>query len=132
VIWVDLVKYRATFSKDTGDGKAPIGAAVYVEAATAVSINVSATLTIKTGYDPATVKAAAETAIVNYLKGIAFKDVNTPGKESENDVKYARIANAILDTEGVEDYQNLLVNGGTANITIGAQEVAIKGTVTLT
>lgn len=132
VVWVDLVKYRATFSKDTGDGKAPIGAAVYVEAATAVSINVSATLTIKTGYDPATVKAAAETAIVNYLKGIAFKDVNTPGKESENDVKYARIANAILDTEGVEDYTNLLVNGGTANISIGAQEVAIKGTVTLT
>jgi len=130
VVWVDLAKYRSTFSKDTGDGKAPIGAAVYVEAATAKIITVSATLTIKSGYDAAIVKVAAETAINDYLKGIAFKDVNTPGKESENDVKYARIANAILDTAGVEDYSNLLVNGGTANITVGAQEVATKGTVT--
>lgn len=132
VVWVDLVKYRATFSKDTGDGKAPIGAAVYVEAATAININVSATLTIKTGYDAATVKAAAEKAIEDYLKSIAFAGVNDPLKGTENDVKYARIASAILDTKGVEDYTNLLVNSGTANITIGAQEVAIKGTVTLT
>lgn len=132
VVWVDLVKYRSLFSKDTGDGKSPVGAAVYVEPAKAIQINISAALTIMAGYDPATVKATAETACDNYLKGIAFKDVNTPGKETENDVKYARIANAILDTEGVEDYQNLLVNGGTANIPIGAQEVAVKGTVTFT
>lgn len=130
VVWVDLAKYRSTFSRDTGDGKAPIGAAVYIEAATAKTINVTATLAIKIGYDVATVKAAAATAVDNYLKGIAFKDVSTPGKEVENDVKYARIASAILDTVGVEDYSNLLVNGGTANITVAAQEVAIKGTVT--
>lgn len=128
-VWADQVKYISTFSKDTGGGKAPVGAAVFVEPAAAVSINVSATLTVLSGYDPATVKAAAETAINDYLKSIAFQGVNDDLKQTENDVKYARIANAILDTEGVEDYTNLLVNGGMANIAIGAQEVAVKGTV---
>jgi len=130
VVWVDLAKYRSTFSKDTGEGKAPVGAAVFVEAAKAITINVSATLTILSGYDPAAVKAAAEKAIEDYLKSVAFQGVNDPLKQTENDVKYARIASAILDTEGVEDYSNLLVNGGTANIVIGAQEVAVKGAVT--
>lgn len=129
-VWVDLVRYRSLFSQDRGEGMAPIGAAVYVEAATAKTISVTATLTVMAGYDPATVKAAAEAAIEEYLEGIAFKGVNVTGKETENDVKYARIANAILDTEGVEDYADLLVNGGVANITIAAQEVATKGTVT--
>jgi len=130
VVWVDLAKYVSTFTKETGDGKAPIGAAITVEAATPITINISASLTILSGYDVATVTASATKAIENYLKSLAFQGVNDPLKPTENDVKYARVANAILDTEGVEDYTNLLINGGVANITIGAQEVAIKGTVT--
>lgn len=132
VVWVDQVKYRSTFSRDTGEGRAPVGAAVYVESAGPVVINVSAALAIRAGFNPAAVKSAAENAIGDYLAGIAFRGVNTPGKETENDVKYARIANAVLDTEGVEDYTGLLVNGGTANIAVGPQEVAVKGTVTFT
>lgn len=122
VVWVDQVTYRSTFSRDDGDGKAPIGARVSVEPATAVLVNVSATLTIADGYNAASVQAAVTQSIDAYLKSLAFT--------SDNDVRYARIANAILDTPGVQDYQNLLVNGGTANVTIGEQEVAVLGTVT--
>jgi len=43
-----------------------------------------------------------------------------------------QVGAAILNTEGVQDYSNLLVNNGTANVVIGDQEVAIKGTVTFT
>lgn len=123
-VWVDLAEYMSTFSKDTGEGKAPVGARVTVEPATSVLINVSATLTIQSGYNTDSVRAAVEQAINDYIKSLAFAD--------NNDVYYVRIGQAILDTEGVQDYSDLLVNGGTSNITVGIQEVAVKGTVSLT
>ncbi|AYO30797.1 hypothetical protein D2962_09405 [Biomaibacter acetigenes] len=123
IVWVDRVAYRSTFSKDTGEGKAPVGARVTVEPATAVLINVSATLTIAPGYNADSVKAAVKDNIAAYIKSLAFT--------SDNDVRYVRIGQAILDTPGVTDYQNLTVNGGTANVTIGDQEVAVIGTVNL-
>jgi len=123
-VWVDRVTYRSTFSKDTGEGRAPIGARVTVEPATAVLISVSATLTIAPGYNADSVKAAVQQSIADYLRSLAF--------QADNDVRYVRIGQAILDTPGVQDYQNLLVNGGTANVPIGEQEVAVLGTVTLT
>lgn len=122
--WVDLAEYISTFSKDTGEGKAPVGARVTVEPATSVLINVSATITVQSGYNMDSVKAAIEQAINEYIKSLAFAD--------NNDVYYVRIGQAILDTEGVQDYSDLLVNGGTSNITVGIQEVAVKGTVSLT
>jgi uncharacterized phage protein gp47/JayE len=122
-VWVDEVTYRSMFSKDTGEGKAPIGARVSVQAAVAVVISVSATLVIAPGYNPDSVKAAVQQSIASYLRSLAFAP--------DNDVRYVRIGEAILDTPGVQDYQNLLVNGGTANVAIGDQEVAVLGTVTL-
>lgn len=123
-VWVDRAVYRSTFSKDTGEGKAPVGARVTVEPATAVLINVSATLTIAAGYNADSVKSAVRDNIAVYIKSLAFT--------SDNDVRYVRIGQAILDTPGVQDYANLTVNGGTANVAIGEQEVAVLGTVNLT
>jgi len=122
-IWVDRAVYRSTFSKDTGEGKAPVGARVTVEPAMAVLINVSATLTISAGYNADSVKSAVEDNIAAYIKSLAFT--------SDNDVRYVRIGQAILDTPGVKDYSNLTVNGGTANVAIGDQEVAVIGSVNL-
>ena len=55
-----------------------------------------------------------------YLKSIAFK---------QNYVSTGRIGNAILDAPGVIDYADLMVNGGTANITVPEKSVAVLGTV---
>lgn len=109
------------------DDQAPIGAQPTVEAATQVIIDISATITIAIGYDAATVKANATTAVDNYIQGQAFN-------KTDNDIRYAKVGDAILNTDGVIDldYSTLLINGGTTNITIGAQEVAVTGTVTLT
>lgn len=123
-VWVDQVSYISTFSKDTGDGKAPIGARVTVEAATAVMISISATLELVEGYNANSVKSAVTENIRAYIKSLAFAD--------DNDVRYVRIAEAILDTPGVYDFTNLLVNDGNVNIPIGPQEVAILGVVNLT
>ena len=124
ITWVDKVTYKSTFSKDTGEGQAPINHRVTVEPVTSIAINISATLVITAGYVSSTVKAAVTENIKAYIKSLVFT--------ADNDVRYVRVGNAILDTAGVTDYSNLLVNSGTANIPVGVQEVAVLGTVTLT
>lgn len=123
-VWLDQVTYRSAFSKDTGEGKAPVGARVTVQGADTVIINVSATIVVAPGYNADSVKASSQQAVADYIRSLAFAD--------DNDVRYVRIGQAILDTVGVQDYSNLLVNGGTANIPVGTQEVAVLGSVTLT
>lgn len=111
-----------------GGGKAPIGADVRVESATPVPINISATLTIADGYVPDTVRASVTQRLDEYLKSIPFGDDDP----AQRVVRYVRIGQTILDTSGVLDYSGLTVNGGTANVQIGKQEVAVLGTVSLT
>lgn len=106
-----------------GEGMAPIGARVTVVAATPVPIDVSATV-IPTGTKTlAEIQAAFERALTEYLQSIAFG--------ADPTVRYVRIGSLLLDTDGVRDYVNLTVNGGTANVPIGIDEVAVKGTVVL-
>ena len=124
IVWVDRVDLVSAFSRDDGDGLAPIGARVYVEPAVAVMISVSVTLTYATGVNQALVRAAVEQAIRDYITSLAFA-VN-------NDVIYTQVGSTILSVQGVVDYSNLLVNGGTTNIVIGEQEVAVPGTITVT
>lgn len=120
---IDAVQAYISPDPATGEGEAPIGATITVVAATAVNINVTATV-IRTGTKTlAEIKAAFETDLTTYLKSIAFS--------SDPTVRYVRIGSLLLDTVGVQDYSNLQVNGGTANITINTGQVAVKGTVAL-
>ncbi|WP_338461535.1 baseplate J/gp47 family protein [Brevibacillus borstelensis] len=101
----------------------PIGATVTVAAATELPINVTATLTVKPGTSIATVTSAVRASLSAYLTAIAFK---------ETVIRISRIANMILDVDGVIDYANLKVNGSTGNLTVPDGSVAIMGTVTFT
>jgi len=105
----------------TGEGKAPIGAEVTVEAPSTVNINVAVTVTVASGYNSAAVKAAVENNLEAFIKALPIGD----------DVKYTAIANVIFDTEGVDDYSSLQVNGGTANIAISATQKAKPNTLTV-
>lgn len=99
----------------------PIGATVSVISATEKTIYMTVTLTIDTNnYTVEQTTAAIEANLIEYFKTIAFK---------ETYVSYAKIGNIIFDTQGVLDYSNLQVNNGTANITIGDEEVASLGGV---
>jgi len=123
-VTINKIAYESLFSKDTGDGKAPIGARVYIEPASPVAINVSVHLVVAAGYEVGAVQLAVKENVEQYLKSLTFKQ--------DNDVRYVRIGSVILDTPGVVEYSNLLVNGATNNIPIGEQEVAVLGTVTFT
>lgn len=97
----------------------PIGADVTVVSATALQINVSVTLMSN---NAASIHEDVENAIREYLSSAALK------KEY---VSYAKIGGLILSVNGVEDYSNLKVNNGTANIALADGVVPVLGSVNI-
>lgn len=105
-----------------GDGKAPCGAAVTAISATALTIDIVASVTYDAGYDPAVVKADYETQVTDYLKTLVF---------TGNSVSYNQLSALLTFTKGVSSFTGLTVNAGTIDIAVGAEQVAVKGTVTI-
>lgn len=93
----------------------PIGADVYVVPASEKIIDVSVTVTA-TG----DVTQAITDNLTEFLKEQAFES---------GYVSYAKIGEQILNTAGVIDYENLLVNGAVANVPTAPDEVAVLGGV---
>lgn len=104
-------------------GKAPIGAVITVEAASEVAINIQAAITLNGSRTLAQVKNDFTAAVRAYLSELAFS--------SDPAVRYVRIGSLLLDTPGVQDYANLLMNSVGLNVSINKGQVAVIGTVTL-
>lgn len=100
----------------------PVGASVTVEPAEALNINIAAMITRDTNYTLDQVTSNVSDKIKAYLRDTAFK---------QNIVSYAWIGSLILDSTGVLDYSNLTVNGGTGNVTVGDEQVAVLEQVVL-
>jgi len=100
----------------------PIGADVIVISAQPKKINVELTIIKDEMFTLEQVRAKVEKNINNYFKETAFK---------VNFISYARIGKTILETEGVLDYSNLIVNGNIENIPLKYEEVPILGEVVL-
>ncbi|MBW9170786.1 baseplate J/gp47 family protein [Clostridium estertheticum] len=107
----------------TGTGEAPVGAYCTVVTATDKPINISVNVVESLSFSLDTIMTNISTSISNYLASIAFK---------ENYISYAKVSAMVLDTVGVLDFTDLKVNGGTVNITVGNEEVAMVGEVTAT
>ncbi|MED1642169.1 baseplate J/gp47 family protein [Brevibacillus agri] len=119
-IVADVQEYIDPGVTGTGEGAAPLGAFVTVVSAAGVSIDVSVTITLSAGYTLQQLTENISMSLTQYLKDIAFV---------EPMVSYAKVGATILESEGVEDYSGLTVNGGTANISVSIEEVAILGEV---
>ena len=85
----------------------PIGAAVTVESAVPLAINVSVSLTLANGVDIQTAKEKISESITKYIKKNAFANAY---------ISYAQIGGCILDCAEVLDYSGLRINGGIDNI----------------
>ncbi|MWC26625.1 baseplate J/gp47 family protein [Paenibacillus sp. MMS18-CY102] len=109
-------------SEGLGNGAAPIGAHCYVVSATALTIDIEVEVQKLPGYSDAQVIANITSACASYLQSIAFRS---------DYVSYAKIGEAVLNSEGVDDYANLAINGGSGNISVGDKMVAIVGVVSL-
>ena len=108
------------------ESQRPFGANVTVVSATAKQINISVDLTLIPGHLEEKVKDNIKINIAKYLQEITFK---TDSTDKFIPVSFARIGSIILDTEGVMDYTNLTVNGGTSNVAIADDEVPVMGEV---
>lgn len=91
-----------------------------VIAAVGVPINISATLSLVDGYTEPIVNQYIKENMIEYLKEIAFK---------ASYVSYAKTGSEVIDSDGVLDYQNLLINGSTANVVIPDDGVPVMGGV---
>ena len=100
------------------DENKPIGANVTVASATPLKINISVELVTSSN-----VQTDIEMAISDYLSDASLKKLY---------ISYAKIGSLILSVSGVDDYTNLKVNGGTANISIPAGSIPVLGSVVIT
>ncbi len=100
----------------------PIGASVTVDSPDGLEINVSANIVLDGSKTFQEVQSVFTLALKAYLKGIVFETYS---------VSYAKVGSLLLSTEGIEDYSDLLINSGTANITIAPDEMPMAGAVTL-
>jgi len=91
-----------------------------VIAAEAFILNLTATLSVMPGYTEEIAINNIKGNITKFLKEIAFKT---------SFVSYAKIGALIIDSEGILDYQDLLINGLTTNVVIPEDAIAVMGGV---
>lgn len=116
----EFQNYLDPGSKGMGDGVAPIGAFVTVTTATEVPISISANVTMSDGYSDTTI---INNALTEYFKSIAYKKPS---------VAYMNVGASIIGVEGVDSITDLKINGGTADITLGDEQIAVLGTTNWT
>ena len=127
VIVIDTEKKPANMNlvssvSEVIENNRPIGAKVDVAAAQPLIIDINVTVIKDSSNTLEQIKEEVAVKVGDYLKSIAFR---------QSYVSFAQVGNAIMQCSGIGDYSNLLVNNGSANITVGAEEVAIVGTVTV-
>lgn len=87
---------------------APIGAIVEVAAPEVKDIRYKANIMLKAGYDLESVKESFQKNLSQYYETA----------KAEGRVKYNHVSSYLFHTEGVEDFEGLLIDGGTENIEI--------------
>lgn len=100
----------------------PIGATVTVDSPVGNAIDVSAKIILDGSITYDNVVSRFTTDVANYLKELVFETYS---------VSYAKVGSILLSTPGVADYSDLMVNGGTGNITIDDTEMPVLGAITL-
>jgi len=103
----------------------PVGAIVTTISATAKTINIVVDVQKNSAFTNQQVTDSVTQQISAYIKSLPFKQDTTA------QVSYARIGDAIFDSDVVSDYSNLMVNNGVANVSVADTEIAILGTVTV-
>ena len=100
--------------------KRPIGANVSVVSATEKAINITANITLASGYSVEEVKSEFTKKVTEYLKDISFKS---------SYISNARLGNLLLDTNGVFDYTEFKINNLSTNVALSDIEVPKLGTI---
>lgn len=121
-----------------GLGMAPIGAKVTVVAPTALTVSVSATLSLASGYQIGQVQQPVEDAVEAYLLTVRKEwDTNASATSVQYaaDVYLARVTAAIVGVAGVVNATGVQLNGAAQDLILtetgAVQQVPVLGEVTL-
>lgn len=121
-----------------GLGLAPIGAQTTIVAPDAVTVDISAEVTLGQGYSMDQITPLVKASLEAYLLSVRQQwgeQLGTAQVEYAANVYLSRIAAAIVGTTGVVNVANVQMNGGTADLdmveTGETQQVPVLGTVTL-
>lgn len=101
----------------------PVGAEVTVVSAAGTPIKVSAAVVLDGTATLKAVRAEFVSKLDTYLLSLGFEQAA---------VYYTRIGALLSSVEGVTDYRDLLVNGGTDNVPLDGISVPVPGEVSLT
>lgn len=108
---------------NTGNGQAPVGADVTVVSAEAVTISISADITIDESITSMEmIKNAFKESLSVFFKENAFASAT---------IRLVKIGGILINQAGVIDYTNLKINDDTKNIEITAEQVVVIGEVNL-
>ena len=109
-----------------GEGAANLGAHFTAAPATSVTVGVTANIELRDGYTLAMVEEDAAEALALYFKNLVLESSSA----EDVIVRVSMIGSVLLDLDGVLDYTDLLINGGTSNIEPGEDGVPVVGEVT--
>lgn len=101
----------------------PIGADVTVEAATALTVTVAATVTLDDGGELEKIKTEFEAKLAEYLLSLAFS--------VKSEVILTFVGHLLSECSGVYDYTGLTLNGQAENLTVNETDIPIMGEVNL-
>lgn len=105
------------------EAERPIGATVTVVSVARREIALAATVTLVAGYSTEDVKNQLTAAVSELLANQPFGETVT--------VPFSRFLACLLQCPGVADYSAYTVGGGTAAVTLNAEDAAVVGTVTI-
>lgn len=100
----------------------PIGATVTVTSAIEKAIDITAKVILSNSYTLQQVQDTFNTTVNKYLGDMAF--ISTY-------ISYAKIGDLLLNTPGILDYSNLVLNTGTTNVGLQDEEIPVAGNVSL-
>lgn len=121
----DLQTHLDPGSQGIGEGKAPAGAQVFVFAAEALTINITANVVYVPEVDPEPVKAKFIEAVKLYLKSLVLP------QGAPLPVSYNKIAAQLGAQPEVINFSDLLVNGGAVDVPVTEDQAPMLGAVTI-
>lgn len=108
-----------------GVGIAPIGHVVTVEGVTATPINISTNITYQEGWTWADVEPYVHEAIDTYFLELAKSWAN----EENLIVRISQIETRLLNIAGIIDIADTTINGLAQNLTLGSDNIPVRGEV---
>lgn len=116
-------------SHGEGDGLAPICHNVKIESATAVSVNVSTSITWDAGYTEEACKDQINEAVQGYL--LKLRQEWEKNELNDMYVRVSQIDARMLAVEGVADVQNTKINESEENLILSYEKIPTFGGVTI-